>query len=216
MGADEEEKFPFSWGLQPATVWPRVPPVHSGRPHPHVTGSSEGQLPLWYRVFGLSLGSSLIGGVGLEYRGWHSASVRGLSQASLSNVKAIKATSSVRSGRASGSGGAATTHLTSTPKDARPDPGAVRAADPLPWGGAGPRRPSSPRKAGSVAPAAVRQPGPVPTAWRPAVSARQRSARRVMGLHADPLGQPGDPAPPSQHPPLGPQPAREEDPTGRK
>lgn len=40
------------------------------------------------------------------------AGVRGLSQASLSNVKAIKATSSVRSGRASGSGAAATTHLT--------------------------------------------------------------------------------------------------------
>lgn len=41
--------------------------------------------------------------------------VRGLSQASPSNVKAIKATSSVRSGRASGSGAAATTHLTSPP-----------------------------------------------------------------------------------------------------
>lgn len=41
--------------------------------------------------------------------------VRGLSQASPSNVKAIKATSSVRSRRASGSGAAATTHLTSPP-----------------------------------------------------------------------------------------------------
>lgn len=41
--------------------------------------------------------------------------VRGLSQASPSNVKAIKATSGVRSGRASGSGAAATTHLTSPP-----------------------------------------------------------------------------------------------------
>lgn len=41
--------------------------------------------------------------------------VRGLSQASPSNVKAIKATSSVRSGRASGSRAAATTHLTSPP-----------------------------------------------------------------------------------------------------
>lgn len=40
------------------------------------------------------------------------AGVRGPSQASLSNVKAIKATSSVRSGRASGSGAAARTHLT--------------------------------------------------------------------------------------------------------
>ena len=40
---------------------------------------------------------------------------RGLSQASPSNVKAIKATSSVRSRRASGSGAAATTHLTSPP-----------------------------------------------------------------------------------------------------
>jgi hypothetical protein len=41
--------------------------------------------------------------------------VRGLSQANPSNVKAIKATSSVRSRRASGSGAAATTHLTSPP-----------------------------------------------------------------------------------------------------
>jgi hypothetical protein len=53
---------------------------------------------------------------GLRVRGQAGAhSGRGLSQASPSNVKAIKATSSVCSGRASGSGAAATTHLTSAP-----------------------------------------------------------------------------------------------------
>lgn len=172
--------------------------------------AAKASSPIRYAVFGLSLGSSLNGeGAGLGYRGWHSASVRGLSQASLSNVKAIKATSSVRSRRASGSGGAATTHLTSTPKDTRPDP--TRLCWPC-WAlsrgaGAKPHRPSSRWKASSVTLAALQaawtsSSGCLASLW---CQARQRSSHWVMGLHADPLGQPGDTCSPQPAPlPLDP------------
>lgn len=69
-------------------------------------------------------------------------------------MKAIKATSSVRSRRASGSGGAATTHLTSEPEDTRPVP--LQLCRPH-WtlsrgAGARPHSFRNPHRASSVAP----------------------------------------------------------------
>lgn len=99
---------------------PASPPACSGRHHAHLTrGRPKQAAP---QAADCTAGAAACrppppnGGCGVEggAEAGARAGVRGPSQASLSNVKAIKATSGVRSGRASGSGAAARTHLTGT------------------------------------------------------------------------------------------------------
>lgn len=122
-GAAREEKFPSGMVghlLVLGPSQPASPPACSGRHHAHLTrGRPKQAAP---QAADCTAGAAACrppppnGGCGVEggAEAGARAGVRGPSQASLSNVKAIKATSGVRSGRASGSGAAARTHLTGT------------------------------------------------------------------------------------------------------